>query len=710
MKVIVQNYRQGSLGVEEIPMPRARPGFILVQNRSSLISLGTERSVLEFGRKSLLGKILARPELMRRAIKKAQRDGYWKVFLEGQERLDQTRALGYSSAGVVVAVGEGVEGFAVGDPVACIGQDFASHAEYVSLPRRLCAKIPDGVGFDEAAFGMVASIALHGIHEAEVRPGDRVAIIGLGLIGLLAVQILKSYGCEVGVDDVDEEKVGRALGYGVSRAGDCPSGFYDRVVVCATTSNNQPLLKAVELVRAQGAIVLVGVADISFDRQSLWEKEVKFSVSRGGGFGFGDPVYEFEGIDYPREHVPYTQERNLAEILRLIKTGSLRVSDLITHRFSFSQALEAYGLIDGASMASSTRPIGVILEYPSVEFKLQQSVHLPQIKNYEKNGFSMALGRQEVRLGVIGGGLFTRSVLLPASAKVEGLRFVAIATAGGLSAKHLAKKYNFSRATTDYQEVLNSPDIDAVIITTRHGLHAKMVIEALGVGKWVFVEKPLAIAPDDLELVVKAAQEFGPRVMVGYNRRYSKLAKILAQTVRKSPAPILARFDIHAGPLPAGHWVYDLKEGGGRILSEVCHFVDLAQYLIGQPIRHVSARSLSRPHEHVEDQIKTSLLFDGGSLVDISYLSWDSPGFREKYQVCGPGFHLTMEDFRSLSGICGGRSVRERLWTQDAGYFGELNYFIDRVREGKTFDQEISQYAQGLKACFEMKQSLVMAT
>ncbi|GER94639.1 oxidoreductase [hot springs metagenome] len=566
MKQLIQNYRTGELEIADVPVPNVSSNTVLVKNYASLVSVGTERSIIDLGKKSLLGKAKARPDLVKRFLDKAKKEGFLKTFQEALGRLDNPTPLGYSSAGVVIETGRNVHKFSVGDRIACIGAGYASHAEYITVPENLCCKIPDNVSFEEASFGMLGIIAMHGIRCAKLSFGEKVAVLGLGLLGLLTVQILKAYGSTVIGFDIDTSKVDLAKKLGADNATTNVEEFKnlverytsgygaDAVIITAATKSDELVHLAVEISRYAGRIVVVGVADIHPNRNEMWHKEVEIIVSKAAGPGSLDPIYENKGIDYPIGFVRWTENRNLEEFLRLLSEKRVLTEALITHRIPINQALQIYKDI----LADRGGPyIGVVINYPDErDIKAEKFKALTQrVKASDK-----------VSIGVIGAGLFGKALLIPALAKIDGIKLHTLCTSSGANVYHTAKKYGFENCTTDYKTILKNEEINSVIILTPHSLHAKMVIEALQSGKNIFVEKPLCINEEELENITRVYKNSSnnPFLMVGYNRRFSPHGEKIFEYLSKRKDPIMLNYRVNAGYIPPEHWVHSEGEGGGE--------------------------------------------------------------------------------------------------------------------------------------------------
>ena len=716
MKQIIQSYKNGKITLDEVPVPACKAGGLLVRNVASLISVGTEKLMIEMGRKSLLAKARARPDLVRQAWAKAKKEGFLSVYQEAMNRLDEPIPLGYSAAGVVMEVGAGVSGFRPGDRVAVAGAGFASHAEVVWVPENLVVPIPEGVDFEAAAFVMLGGIALHGVREAALTLGERVVVIGLGLLGLLCVQFLKAQGCRVAGVDLDQRKCDLAKEMGADLAlvpgqDDVEAAIAnftgglgaDAVLIVSASKDNQPLLLAEAVARARGRLVLVGVADLSLTRKAFWEKELSFSVSKAAGPGSLSPSYEVKGFDYPLAYVRWTERRNLETFLDLLAQGRVRMHRLITHRFSIQEALSAYEMILG----NKEPYIGVILSYPESEAASAQQTE-PVRKVWLKAPAARPESAAPQALGLIGGGMFTKNILLPALKQVQNLHFGGVATTTGVTAQHIARKFGFAYATTDYRDILKDSGIGSVLITTRHNLHGRLVVEALAAGKHVFVEKPLCLTEAELQEIISAYD--GTRLlMVGFNRRFAPLAQEVNKFLSSRSTPLVMSYRVNAGYLPNDSWVHDPEVGGGRLLGEVCHFIDFLHYLSGSQAVQVRAVALSGTlgQYRRDDNFMLSLTFRDGSVGDIIYTAKGTKSFsRERVEVFGDESVAVIEDFRRGLLVQGGRSRTLKKLSMDMGYRGEMEFFSQNVQKGldygKLFEEYIASSQATLKAALAL--------
>jgi predicted dehydrogenase len=660
-----------------------------VKNVASLISPGTEKLMIEMGQKNLVGKAMARPDLLSIAYQKAKREGFLNVFREAMDRLDEPLPLGYSSAGEILEVGRDVKGYSVGDRVACAGSGFASHSDVIAVPVQMCVRVPtpregaQALSHEEASFVMLGGIALQGIRCAELTFGERTVVVGLGLIGLLAGQIAKAYGCTVIGVDIDPAKVklASALGFdsglvigqdSVEQAVLNLTGGngVDAVILAAATKDNAPILLAEQITRKRGRIVLVGVSDLSLTRKAFWDKELTFTVSKASG-----PTFEGKATPslFPVELVRWTEFRNLQEVIRLLSNGSVKVKALITHRFSIENATLAYDMI----LKGSERYIGVVITYPN-DSPTDRSVTLSKRSvSFQSSG----IGNTRSSIGVIGAGMFTKNVLLPTARKVPGLQFIGIAAKTGVSSQHVGNKFGFQYATTDPQAILDDKRIGSILITTRHNLHADLVVDALAAGKNVFVEKPLCITREQLSRITDAHASLkgSSLIMVGFNRRYSPLGVRLKDFFTGRTSPMQIHYRVNAGYIPPDHWTQDPGIGGGRIIGEVCHFIDLLQFITSEDPVEVFASSIGGDTGRfaLEDNVEICVRFSGGSLGTITYTALGTKTFsRERMEVYCDESVAVLEDFRRLEIIKGAKKKITKLWSQDVGYFNELEHFF----------------------------------
>ena len=710
MKQALQDARSGQVTVADVPAPKLLAGCLLVRTAASLVSAGTERASSEFARKNLLQKARMRPDLVREVLSKIRRDGLLAAAGAVRSRLDQPSVLGYSSAGTVIAVGEGVAEIQPGERVACAGVGHAVHAEFACVPRLLLARIPDTVTFEHAAFTTVGSVAIHGVRTADVRLGDVVAVIGLGLLGQLTVQILKAAGCCVLGMDISSERAALALRLGADGVSHSPSAFRDlcmqhsagrgadAVLITAQTSSNDPVNLAGEVARDRAVIAAVGTVGMDIPRRVFYEKELDFRVSRSCGPGRYDSAYEEKGIDYPVGYVRWTETRNMEAFLKLVADGKLDLNSLVTHRFSIERAPSAYDLITGKIHEPF---LGVLITYPE---DAQQN----HTTEFEAPARRMT-GQQPIRLGLLGAGNFATSTLLPAIKRIAGVELITVCAASGANARHAAKKFGFRNASTDENEVCTDPQINTVVIATRHHLHAAQVIAAIQSGKHVFCEKPLCLNRDELSEIA-AARTRGVKqriLMVGFNRRFAPLALRMKKFLNEVREPLALHYRVNAGLLPTDHWLNDPQQGGGRIIGEVCHFVDFLTFLTGAIPVEVQTRSLPNPGQYSNDNVVCSLRFSDGSQGTITYLAnGDKAYSKERVEVFGGGSVAVLEDFRRLELIQRGRrSVIRSRWRQDKGHRDEWAAFVQAVQTGAEDPIPVAEIGRTMLTTFALEES-----
>lgn len=693
MKQILQSYRSGELWLAEVPIAACKPGGVLVRTHRSLVSAGTEKMVMSLAKKSLIGKARARPDLVRQVLKRAKIEGVRSTIEKVFAKLDEPICLGYSASGVVVEAGRNTTGLQPGDRVAVAGAGYATHAEFNYVPANLCAKVPDGVSDADAAFATVGAIALQGVRQAEPLLGERVVIIGLGLLGLLTVQILKANGCAVLGIDIDPDKVRLALELGADAA-TCDDGEAaceaftggrgaDAVIITAATPSNGPIESAAEMSRHKGRVVAVGLVGLNVPRDAFYKKELDLRLSMSYGPGRYDSNYEEGGHDYPFSYVRFTEQRNMESFLYLVQQGSVTPAKLVTHRVPFEDALDVYALLDGKAAKDGALPrkyLGILLEYPP-------DAPLDQTLRRVENVGAVGTGQGELGVGFVGAGGFARGVLIPQLAKIDGIRFTGVCTNSGVSAQQVVQKHGFAFATTNVADLLGDDDTQAVIVATPHASHSAIACAALRAGKHVFVEKPLCLHEEELadyESALAAARESGksPCLTVGFNRRFSPHARALREAFNDRGTPMVVSYRVNAGRIPSDHWIQDVEVGGGRILGEVCHFVDFCGFLTGSEPTRVTAVSVASERRDVvaQDSVTISIQYADGSLANIQYLAEghaDMP--KERCEIFADGRSAVMDDFRTTEFFGGGRAVRGK---QAKGHAEELATFARVCREG----------------------------
>ena len=705
MKQLLQNIKTGKATIEDVPMPTPREGQALVKVSASLVSAGTERMVVEFAEKSLVGKARSRPDLVKQVLDKAKREGVVNTMQAVFNRLDQPMALGYSSAGTIIALGKKMQGFKVGQRVACAGGGFAVHAEYNVVPRNLLTPLPKNVDFESAAFTTLGAIAMHGFRLAEPQLGENVAVIGLGLVGLLTIQIASAAGCNVLGIDLDPKRIALASSLGLeavsrSRAESTSQLFtanrgFDVILICADTSSNDPVELAGKIARDRARVVATGAVGLTLPRKIYYEKELSFINSRSYGPGRYDANYEENGQDYPLGYVRWTEGRNFQAVVDLMESGKVKVKPLITHRFPIEKATQAYEVITGKKKESF---LGVLLTYPEGKKKEERRVAFPTIVNRKSS---------IVNLGVLGAGLFANSVLLPAIKKVDGIQLVGIASAGGLHAQHAGKKFGFKYATSSEDEIINDPNINTVAVLTRHDSHAELVVKALKAGKNVFVEKPLAINSDQLSVISKQLKKTDNCLLItGFNRRFAPLAQQMKSSIVNRQSSMYVHYRINAGYLPPTHWTQDPSIGGGRIIGEACHFIDFITFLVGAAPVSVTAHALPDGGKYREDNVSMTFTFPDGSIGVVDYLANGDKSFpKERVEVFCGGTVAVLDDFVSLQVAKDGKMKEER-GAQDKGWVNEWKAFVKSIREGGEPPIPYDQLIGVTKSTFAAVESL----
>lgn len=727
MKQILLNIKTGETELAEIPVPLVKPGHLLIRSTNSLISAGTERRLVEFGKAGWLEKARQQPDKVKQVIDKIKTDGLLPAIDAVMSKLDQPLPLGYCNVGAVIDVGGdfNVIGFNKGERVVSNGP----HAEVVSVPRNLCARIPDKVSDEEAVFTVLGAIGLQGVRLAQPTLGECFVIIGLGLIGQLTVQILRANGCRVLGIDLDSSRCALARQFGaetvdISKAEDplvSANSFsrgrgVDGVLITAATKSNEPIHQAARMCRKHGRIVLVGVTGLELRRDDFYNKELSFQVSCSYGPGRYDPEYEEKGHDYPLGFVRWTEQRNLEAVLDLMAEGKIEVAPLISHRFRIEEAVAAYELI-----STGKEPfIGVILTYNE-----QSGKHSPPSDSaFPESPATLQLKEKADRvltpaapvIGFIGAGDFSGKVILPVLKKT-GVRLKTISSSGGVSGTHLGKKFNFETSTTDANEIFSDPEINAIFIITRHNSHGAFVLEALRAGKHVYVEKPLCLNYKELEQIKStlyeqrrlAADKEGTGVshdsalilMVGFNRRFAPQIQKIKSMLTGLKEPKAMVMTVNAGILPPEHWTQDPEVGGGRIIGEACHFVDLLRYLVGQPIIWVTPCKMKK--DGPQDILSFSLRFADGSIGTIHYFANGNKAFpKERLEIFCSGRILQLENFVNLRGFGWPGFRKMNLWRQDKGHRAEIEAFIKAVRDGGPSPIPFEEIEEITKITFEI--------
>jgi predicted dehydrogenase len=690
MKQLLQSFKTGEMILEEVPCPAVSAGTLLVETLSSVVSAGTEKSTVGLAKKSLVSKAKARPDLVRKVIDAAKKDGLMETFQMVKAGLNTPIPLGYSCSGIVRAIGEQVEGIQPGDFVACGGGGYANHSEYNIIPKNLCVKVPgtsedsDGkrITADEAAFATLGAIALQGVRQAAPTLGENVCIIGLGLIGQLTVQLCKANGTKVIGVDIDSEKLKLASVLGADKAVHSAKALEeidaftagvgaDAVIITAAAKNNELIALAGNLSRMKGRVVVVGLVGLDVPRSIYYRKELDLKFSMSYGPGRYDVAYEEQGHDYPIGYVRWTEQRNMQAFLDLVYSEKILLDPLITHRFPFENVLDAYSLI----MKGEEPYLGVLLQYAAQ----------PEPDKITINNTSSEIHSDSIGIGCIGAGNFTKAVLLPRMANAKNVNFCGIASGTGISAKEVGKQFDFSYCCSDPEKIINDKSVHAVFITTRHDSHGEFVEKAITAGKHVFVEKPLCLTEEQLEkinaaMALKAQEGKSPIVMVGFNRRFSPYMEKIRNVFSERKTPLILSYRVCAGFVPKDSWVQDPAQGG-RIIGEVCHFVDVLRFLVGSPIVKVQATSSSNPDisQTDRDTVSITLMFEDGSLGNIIYYTTGNRNYpKEKLDAAADGISVELNDYRELN-IYQKNKTQKQKSKQQKGHSEEILHFINAI-------------------------------
>jgi predicted dehydrogenase/threonine dehydrogenase-like Zn-dependent dehydrogenase len=708
MKQIIQNMKTGETQVIDVSIPVIQPGYLLVQTKASLVSSGTERTLVSFAEKNLVGKAQSRPDLFKQVLDKAKREGLFSTINAAFNRLDVPLTLGYSSAGIVLEIGDEVVGFKPGDRVVCAGGGYAVHAEYALVPKNLIAHLPDTVNFESGAFATLGAIALNGVRLANPQVGESCAVIGLGLLGLLTSQIVAASGCEVIGMDIDADRVQFANKTGLQafENNHIKSNYlsltngrgFDHIFICADTSSNDPIETAGVIARDRANVIAIGAVGLSIPRKLYYEKELTFKIARSYGPGRYDHAYEEDGKDYPLGYVRWTEGRNLEAIVGLLNRKEMNVSPLITHRFTIGESKDAYKLITDENKRNY---LGVIITYPeqdqrSIENEICFSNrHKPKVEN-------------KVNIGVIGAGNYANAVFLPAIKKNSDSLLNGIISTKGLNAQQSANKYGFLFSGSNEESIINNKEIDVVVILTQHNNHARLVKDSLQSGKHVYCEKPLAITVDQLKTIIPELQKKEhPYLSVGFNRRFAPFSIQLNSFFKDRTEPLVANYRINAGFLPESHWLNDPSKGGGRLIGECCHFIDYMIFLFGQVPKSVQTLVVPSVGKYSNDNFILSLIFPDGSIGTISYLSNGNKSLGKEYlEVFCEGKTGILNDFRSLQLF--GKSVDKKrsIFKQDKGHSAAWNAFIETIKTKDVPPISYSELINGVYVTLACGQSM----
>jgi polar amino acid transport system substrate-binding protein len=699
MKQVEQNYRRGTLRVVDVPPPQMGPGSVLVSTTASVISSGTEKQLMELAKASLAGKAVARPDLVRQVLRSARREGLAATAQKVFAKLDVPIPMGYSIAGKVLEYGRDVHGLQVGDRVACAGSGLANHAEINSVPKNLVVPIPEHVTDEQASFVTLGAIALQGVRQAAPTLGETAVVMGLGLIGLLTVQLLKANGCRVIGFDPDSERASRArelgadlaVSDGLATAVDWFTNGVgaDAVLITASTKSTEPVNVAGEISRLKGRVVVVGLVGMTLERDIFYKRELDLKLSLSYGPGRYDPEYEQSGHDYPLPYVRWTEQRNMQAFLNLVAEGRVTPEQLITHRFPIDRAEEAYDLI-----GRGEPHLALLLEYPDQPRRELDAVGDPKTGDKKQRHDGMGVG-------FIGLGNYAKAVLLPAVTKTPGINLKRVATATGISANSASERYGFESRCTDPEVVLSADDVGTVFIATRHNSHADYAAKALRNGKHVFVEKPLALDLDQLDQVVEAASGATGTLLVGFNRRFSPMLRMAREAIAKAPGPKVMLYRVNAGSIPADSWIRR-NEGGGRIVGEMCHFVDALAFLCESAPKEVQAVSAAG----LEDAISVLIRFADGSTGTIVYSSIGTPAVAKEYiEVFARDRAVQVDDFTRIT-VVDGSSRKTIKRKQDKGQAAMIEAFFRTIRESLDAPINLEELISVSEATFAIEQSL----
>lgn len=704
MKQLFLNVKDGKMKLIDQPMPTVKENMVLVESLYTVVSAGTERGLASFGGKNLVQKALERPDQVKKVLEKLSTDGIVTTMESAFNKLAEPMPMGYSGVGRVVSCGRGVTEVQAGDLVAMVGT--AYHCEINRVSRTMITKVPEELtDYRQAAFCALGGIALEGIHQAEVVPGETVAVIGMGLLGHIVSRILNAYGCDViGYDVVDKSMPGTRLKAFINSNDDNAADMskaltrgrgVDKVIITAAADSNAPMDLAAAITRDRGIICMIGVTRMNIDRRPYYERELSFRIARSYGAGRYDATYEQMGIDYPIGYVRFTEGRNIEEFVRLLAQERLSVADLITHEIPFAQAATAYEMI--TKNPNHERYIGVLLKYSDNKEKWQETIHNPGTK---KN-----VSADTVRLGLIGAGNFVRSTMLPIMKETGKFEFRGLATTGGVGGAQANHGTPFAYTTNNYKELLADPEIDLIAVSTQHNSHAKFVIEALNAGKNVYCEKPLCLTLEELEGIKEAYEKSEGELFVGLNRRHAPLIRQLKKEMKTDQIPAVYDFIANAGFIPKDHWVHDEAAGGGRILGEACHFVDLIQYLDGSELTDLQVTAAGNNAYPMNDNVLITLKFASGAIGNIVYSSMGSKKYpKEQLRVLSNGSVYEMDNFIRLKKYGSTKSVKEKL-KQDKGIKAEYEY-IFRVLKGSDQNTTIADAFRGQELLIKAMQKV----
>jgi predicted dehydrogenase/threonine dehydrogenase-like Zn-dependent dehydrogenase len=709
MKQLVLDISNGETKVVEVAEPSVRSGGIIVKNAYSVISIGTEKSIVNFAKKNIIGKARNRPDLFKAFLEKAKRDGVIIAYQQASRRLEQYLPLGYSSAGIIEKISNDVKEFKIGERVACAGAEYAWHADKISVPKNMIAKVPDEVDLKDASFSTIASIALNGFRCANPELGHSIVIIGLGLIGLLTVQIAKAAGCKVIGIDLDERKVKLALELGAdhayTRSGSNETTILeltgqigvDSVIITASGDSNDSIQLSGKITRKKGIVSIIGAIKLDIPREDFYKKELSIQIPSSYGPGRYDRNYEEQGHDYPIGFVRWTISRNMHAVLQLMKERKLTPAKIITEIFSIDSAVQSYSDIEN----STELKIGSVIKYKNNE-ENSESKKI-SIKKMESNP-------NEINCGLIGGGIYATSTALPIMKKIKNMKITSISTASGLNAKSISEKYEINNLYSDYHDMLEEKSIELIIGMTRNSLHANIVCDALLKNKNVFVEKPLGINFEELDKIEEIWNKSSKAVMVGFNRRFAPFTNDIRTFFKNRVSPMIAYYRVNAENIPHDHWVYDKKEGSGRIISEACHFIDYLTYVIGsKPIEVFSNSITTQKSEDAMDNFIINISFEDGSIGSIIYTSKGNKKFsKEHAEFFADNKSAVLDNFKRLKLVSDKKTINKKnTLSQDKGHKNEFEYLIKKLKDGNRMEDEFMLSLFSSRATVAAQKSMI---
>lgn len=699
MKQIVQNYKNGKLSIDQVPSPLLKQGNILVHNKCSLISTGTERSKIITASKNIFAKAKARPDQVKLVINNLKQEGIIATIKKSLIKLDTPITLGYSCAGDIMEIGFETKEFTIGDKVACMGEGFATHAEINSIPSNLCVKIPDSLTYKQASFVGLGSIAMQGVNNAKIEKGDKVGVVGLGLIGQLTAQILKAYNCEVLGIDIDQDKLCLAQQGGIVAANPHSDDVesivrtftsgkgLDSIIVTAASRSSAPLELAAKISKKYGNIVLVGAVPIKLPRKEFFDKELNFIVSHG----FGDELIE-KGKDVSKRRI-YSARENAVEFLNLVSKGFVEVDSLISEEFPIKSAKKAYELL----ASKDKKVLGVIINY-SDKINKKNKIELPK---------KTLIIKGRINIGFVGAGSFASGYLLPLLAKNSHINLKGVATSRGITSKNIANKFEFDYATSNSKDIFNDRNIDCIVIATRHNLHSELVIEALKRKKVVFVEKPLCLNEDELNQIIKTYDETGGKLMIGFNRRFSPFIIKLKEFYLNRIGPLIINYRINAGYLEDSHWLNDEKQGGGRIVGEICHFVDLMQFITASRPIKIFAETVEQGEAEKSQSLVIVIKYEDNSIATINYNAIGDVSYpRERIEVFGQDSTCVIDNFKTADFVRHNRTKKTNLLNRDMGHKKELELFIDCIVKNEKMPIDFKDIGLNTLTTFRIIESL----